>query len=332
MSRNNQLGISRRKFLAGSGALALAASIGRAKAQIVSRPFASSSPWNTLVPSGSIYGGPLAWPTATGFNYSVAWDSYSPGVYVENLSDPLCAVVYDGSWGYPPGTLNIHLPHGVTGAPGTDEELLVIGLDGNVYDFEGFSRTDDNNATASFLAWCAFTDSGFGTTSPFLGAGVNAIGANQLGGLINDRDQTRLASSLPFDHGISIALDGPLLAAGFNSPAIASDVTPGSVGIGVQEGQLLAIPPTTSIPALSFDGMPISALGAAVFTAMQKYGARVIDQAVGDSAISMQFNAWSAPPVIRMVQDIQVIMPLLESFSGGGGVRPPQMSLLGVGP
>lgn len=297
---------------------------------LTANPFSSASLWNTRIPAGSTYH-TLAWPTATGFNYSVAWDSFSPGVYFESLSDPLVAAVYSGSWGYPPGTLNIHIPAGVTGAPGTDAELLVVGLDNNVYDFEGFNRTNDNNATASFLAWNPITATGFGSYIPFLGAGVNAIGANQLGGLLNEYDQTQVAASQPITHAISIATDVPLTLPGFiQPPAIAGDGNSAS-GI-VTEGQKIGIPPSTPMPTLSFDGAPISPLGAAVFTAMQNYGVIIIDRAIGDSAVSMQFNAWDAPTVIRMVQDIQVIMPLLQSYTPGTVTRLPQMTLLGVGP
>lgn len=315
--------ISRRKFLAGSAALMLARAR-PALAQVPTRPFTSGSLWNTLVPTGSSYS-PLAWPTATGFNYSVAWDSFSPAVYAENLSDPLVAVVYSASWGYPAGTLNIHIPAGVTGAPGTDEELVVIGVDNQVYNFQGFVRTNDNNATADFLAWCDFTTgSGFGTASPFLGAGVMAIGGSELGGLLNNVDQTRVAASQPINHAIQLSVDVPLALPGFVPPAISGD---GSSGTGiVTEGQKIAIPASTSMPG------GLSTLGQAVFAAMKSYGVIIVDRAVGDSAVRAQANAWDAPTITALVPDMNVLVPLLESFSGGGGVRPPQMSLLGVGP
>ncbi len=270
------------------------------------RPFAASSPWNTLI--GTAIYTPLAWPAATGYNYSIAWDSYSPAVYEENTSDPLVAVAYDASWGYPAGTLNIHIPVGVTGAAGTDAELIVIGIDNNVYNFQGFDRTSNTTATASYLAWCNFTtSSGFGTYSPFLGAGVMAIGASELGGLLNDLDQTRVAASLPINHGIQLSVDVPLCLPGFIPPAIAGDGS-STTGI-VTEGQLIGIPPSTPMPG----GM--STLGQAVFTAMQTNGVYIVDRAIGDSAVRAQANAWNPTVITALVTDINLIIPLLQAVT-----------------
>src|SRR5262249_16357030 len=88
-------------------------------------PFASSSSWNTPVPSGAVYWD-VAWPATTGFNYSVSWDAYSPAVYVSSPSDPVVHVPIPNTWGYPAQTIQVHLVSGATGAPGADGEILII--------------------------------------------------------------------------------------------------------------------------------------------------------------------------------------------------------------
>src|SRR4051812_34050248 len=110
-------------------------------------PFSSSSSWNTLVPPNSSFT-KLNWPGSTGYNYSVAWDSYSPSVYVASPSDPVVQVSHPAGWGYPAGTVSIHMPAAANGAAGTDGELIVI--DGDVaYNFWQFNRTSSTTATAA---------------------------------------------------------------------------------------------------------------------------------------------------------------------------------------
>src|SRR3954470_13493504 len=113
-------------------------------------PFSASSSWNTLVPTDSSFT-KLNWPGSTGYNYSVAWSSYSPAVYVASASDPVVQVSHPAGWGYPAGTVSVHIPAGVTGASGNDGELIVI--DGDIaYNFWQFSRTGNNSATSSSFA------------------------------------------------------------------------------------------------------------------------------------------------------------------------------------
>src|SRR6185437_5679256 len=108
------------------------------------------------------------WPGSTGYNYSVAWDAYSPAVYVASASDPLVQVSVPGGWGYPAGTVGVHMPTSATGATGTDGELLVV--DGNnVYNFWQFNRTSATSGSASsYGSTNVTTGTGWGTKSPFL--------------------------------------------------------------------------------------------------------------------------------------------------------------------
>src|SRR5258705_12615271 len=88
-------------------------------------PFSPTSTWNTPIGTGASYT-TLNWPAPTGYNYNVAWSSYSPAVYTASASDPLVQVSYPAGWGYPGGTISVHMPAAANGAAGTDGEVLVI--------------------------------------------------------------------------------------------------------------------------------------------------------------------------------------------------------------
>ena len=223
-------------------------------------PFTASSPWNTAIPGGSSYTA-LNWPGSNGYNYTINWDTYSPAVYTASASDPLVQVSYPAGWGYPGGTISVHMPAAANGATGTDGELVVV--DGNIaYNFWQFSRTSATTATAQSMGESNIaTGTGFGTSSPFLSAGITAIGSNELGGLLTSADQTAGV----INHALQLVVDSALVQSGFTGSAIAGDG--GSSSGIVVEGELLGITPGTAMPA------GLSAIGQEVFTAMQKYGA-----------------------------------------------------------
>lgn len=269
-------------------------------------PFTASSSWNTQVSNDATFT-KLNWPTSTGYNYSVAWDSYSPSVYVASSSDPLVQVTYPPGWGYPGGTVSVHMPAAANGAAGTDGELIVI--DGDVaYNFWQFNRTSTTTASAaSFGAENIVTGDGWGSKSPFLSAGITAVGASQLGGLLV-KDETNDGS---IDHALQLVVDSKLVQSGAIGQAISSDGSSAS-GI-VKEGQLLAIPPGTPMPA------GLSKLGQEVFTALQKYGAYVVDVAGGTTNIRAQANAFDDATITALWHDMGNITPLLQGVSGGSG-------------
>ena len=269
-------------------------------------PFTSSSSWNTPVPTNSSFT-KLNWPASTGYNYSVAWDSYSPAVYVASASDPLVQVSYPPGWGYPGGTVSVHMPAAANGAAGTDGELIVID-NGVAYNFWQFKRTGTTSGTAaSFGAENVTTGDGWGSKSPFLSAGITAVGASQLGGLIV-KDETNDGS---IDHALQLVVDSKLVQSGFMGQAIAGDGSSAS-GI-VKEGQFLAISPNTPMPS------GLSALGQQVFKAMQKYGAYVVDVAGGVTNVRAQSNAFDASTITALWHDMGKITPLLQGVNPGSG-------------
>lgn len=266
-------------------------------------PFAANSPWNTPVPTNATYTS-LAWPKTTGYNYSVSWDSYAPGVYISSPSDPLVQVKIPDTWGYPAGNIAVHLKAGISGATGTDGEIVIV--DGTVaHNFWQFNRTGTNTATAAAYGKSdVLTGTGWGTTNPWRGAGIMAAACNELGGLIIQAETDKGEIM----HALHLICDGPLVKPGFTAPAIAGD-GPTANGI-VQEGQRLAIPKNVSIPSAV-----TNVLAQKVFRALQNYGCYVCDVAGGNSHFSAQANAYDDATITALWPQMQYIIPLLNRVS-----------------
>ncbi len=266
------------------------------------RPFAASSSWNTPVKSGATYS-KLGWPSSTGYNYGVNWDAYSPAVYFSKASDPLVQVAIPDNWGWPAGNIPVHLPAGVTGAAGTDGEILII--DGTtVHNFWQFNRTGLSSASAQAYGRAdVVKDSGWGSKSPFKSAGIVATGSSQLAGLLVQAE----SDAGEIEHALQMALDYAITKPGYTGEAISGD---GSNASGIaQEGQRLAIQPGTAMPS------GLSTLGQKVFRTLQKYGVFVIDVAGGCSVLRAQQNAYSSTTIDALWQDMQKLTPLLQAVN-----------------
>jgi len=204
------------------------------------------------------------------------------------------------------------MPAAANGAAGTDGELVVID-NGIAYNFWQFNRTSSTTATtSSYAAENVVTGDGWGSKSPFLAAGTTAVGSSLLGGLLVKAE----TDDGSIDHALQLVVDAKLVMSGFTGNAIAGD---GSSATGiVKEGQLLAIAPGTPMPA------GLSPLGQEVFTAMQKYGAYVVDVAGGVTNIRAQANAYDDATMTALWHDMGKITPLLQgvttpSSPGTGG-------------
>jgi len=265
-------------------------------------PFASTSLWNRPVPSNATYT-PLAWPATTGFNYSANWSQYSAPVYVSSPSDPLCTVTYGAGQGYSAGSVQLNIPSGATGAPGSDAEIVII--DGTtVWNFWVFSRTSDTAATANQQGHCdVITGTGFGNFSGGQGAGIMACGSSGLGGMLIQAE----TDAGPIMHALQLSPLNTLVKPGFVAPAIRGDGNTSS-GI-VQEGDLLAIPPSVAMPT------GLSTIGQQIFTALQTYGCYVVDVSGGDSTLRMQQNAYNQTVADNAWHDSNKIIPLLQQVS-----------------
>jgi hypothetical protein len=263
------------------------------------RPFAASSSWNALIPSNATYAS-LNWPAPTGYNYGVAWDSYSPAIFAGASVDPLVRVSVPASWGWPAQTVSVHLPAGATGANGTDGEILMI--EGTtVHNCWQFKRTSTTTAScAAYGRTDIVTGSGWGSKSPFLGAGIVATGSSQLAGLLVQAE----TDAGEIEHALQITLDFPLQKPGAVGEAIASD---GGSQTGIaQEGERLAIPTTTAMPS------GLSPLGQKVFRCMQRYGVYDIDVSGGTSNLRAQANAYSASVIVALQADVDKLIPKLQ--------------------
>jgi hypothetical protein len=145
------------------------------------RPFAASSPINTLLASGT----PLAtvpWDASNGSNYFAGvkffFDIPAPGA-------PICSFTPSAGWGWPSVTINRPMTSGLTGAnDGVDFEAISI-LGTHCLSLNSFTRTSDTTATCFVYAECdILNDSGFGDINTFIGAGVLGAGCSCLVGAL----------------------------------------------------------------------------------------------------------------------------------------------------
>jgi hypothetical protein len=261
------------------------------------RPFASTSSWNTPIAANAVYK-KVGWPSTARFG--VAWSSYSPAVHVALDSHPVVLIEHPAGWGYPGGILSIRMPDDADGAPGTDGELVVIDGD-TVHNFWQFRRRSPTEAKAqSYGATNIFAGSGWGRTSPFLGAGIVATGSSQLAGLLIQAETDRGEIS----HALQISIESSLAKPGHTGEAISGDgKNPNGL---VQEGQRLAIPVAAPMP------QGLSPLGQKVFRAYQRYGAFVIDVAGGVTNLRAQANAYDRATISALQQDVARMTPMLE--------------------
>jgi hypothetical protein len=277
-------------------------------------PFILESLWNTGIPiavtiSSTVYTTvtytPVSWPASTGSNYTLFWSANSPGVYISSPTDPVCATPIPATGGWSAQTINAHIPSGATGCSGTGEIIVVDGT--TVHNFGNFSRTNDNNATAStYGAEDVTLGDGFGTSSPFLTAGTNAIGSSELAGMIRkaETDQGRII------HALALRCDKATTTTGFVAPAISGN---GTAGSGLFKcGQRLAIPRDTVMP------VGLSAIGQLVFCALQIYGAFVTDTTTGTYGFLANPNDYDSGTITALTADMVIIIPLLQlvAFTG----------------
>jgi hypothetical protein len=261
------------------------------------RPFSPASSWNKPIPPSASYS-KVNWPATS--RYGVAWNSFSPAIYVSSPTDPIVSVAYPAAWGYRGGTVNVRMPASANGAHGTDGELLII-EGGVVHNFWQFKRLDATTAIAkSYAATEVASGSGWGRTSPFLGAGIVAAGSSQLAGLLIQAETDRGE----IDHALQLCIDMSFARPGPVGNAISSD---GRNPLGIaQLGERLAIPPDVPMPG------GLSPLGQKVFRAYQRYGAFVIDVAGGVTNLRAQANAYDASTIIALRADLSKITPMLQ--------------------
>jgi hypothetical protein len=266
-------------------------------------PFAKTSPWNTPLGRGASFDGR---PVVTVSN-STPWINraeYSVSVVRASATDPLVTV--DVASGNFPGPVTLRVPASAAPAAGADAHLVVISPDGTRA--SEFWLLDLAARTAGVYLPVDLQGSGVGL------GWVRATGVSLLGGLIRRDEMTNIP------HALALGLPYDLLGDGHVWPAI-SDDDGGAPGTA-PEGSLLAIPPGTPRPA------GLSPLGGAIFDALSRYGAYVVDQSGGGAAVLCAEPSADASRVNAALTDMRAVMPLLRRVTnnspatvGGPGER-----------
>lgn len=279
------------------------------------RPFAASSPINTPIPTNAILA-PMNWPAATGSNYYANVKFFFD---VPAASAPIVAVnsVAPG-WGNPAGIFNRKMTSGLTfTGSDTDNECVSI-IGNNCLSIWLFTRNTDTTGVCQAYADCdLILDSGFGPSSqPYgsIGSGVYATGQSCMAGALLKEEFT----AGEINHAIALCLLSSLNNGGntptWYPPAVGGD---GSSGNGLcNEGQILAIPKTTAMPA------GLSAFGPKIFRALQNYGAINCDNGgatqfyLGENYNNPGAATWTNPDVFTgatcLVTDANILFPLLQ--------------------
>jgi hypothetical protein len=266
-------------------------------------PFSSTSPWNTPLGSGATYD-TRAMVTLPATTPWINRGQYSVPVVRAAATDPL--VTINVKAGSHPGPVTLRIPADAAPAAGSDAHLVVISPDGTRSSEFWTLRLASNTAGAYLPA---------DLSGPGVGLGwVRATGVSLLGGLIRAGELTNIR------HALAISLPYTVLGPGHVWPAI-SDDDGGAPGF-TPEGSLLAIPAGTPRPA------GLSPMGGAIFDALSRYGAYVVDQSGAGAATLYAEPAADAAVVSAALPDMRSVLPLLRrvtnntpSTVGGPGTR-----------
>jgi hypothetical protein len=176
---------------------------------IQAKPFTSSSPWNTPVPSGarftytSEFSGDRGWVNSSQSSFPVYYGSWS---------DPLLTF-YTGK-----GTFTVHAPSSLKPAVGGDASVTVVDLTNRtVTDFWQVYRKSTTSFGASGGVRTSLDGTGWGSNG--VRAGVRSSGASGLGGLITG---TNLKWGR-IDHAVAIAASSGQLSKSYKFPATGTD-------------------------------------------------------------------------------------------------------------
>lgn len=269
------------------------------KQQVMLKPFAPTSPWNTPIPAGARFTRTSTFAGDSGFMTS---EKNSVPLYFASPSDPILTFTLAKSSGTK--VFQVRGPASLTPADDADLQVTIVDLGTNhVWDFMGVSRTGATTFNATAFGDGDLNGTGFGYFPAGGGArvraGVRASGASWLGGLVTGENLAQGA----IDHALSIAVGNDDLKAAFVPPAVEFDGNGASTYRGtLPMGTRLGIPPGTPRPA----GM--SPLGDMIFDALVTYGGFVIDRNTG-------FNLFADARTVP----VSVLIPVRRPQSSGPG-------------
>jgi hypothetical protein len=206
--------------------------------------------------------------------------------YFGSSTDPAVTVtvsVERGTFGHA-GTFVDHIPNGAAGVTNSDHNMEVIGTDGYNYSYYDMNINWTNHtATAAARYKVPNTATGMGTFGTKEYAGPRAAGNSVVGGILTQADVDAVKAGKEIPHAMVFLLNNQGFAPSYQWPAISVDGNGGQVG-PIKYGTLFGIDPSESPPAGS------SAIVAAVFRAVQKYGAYDMDRTGGFTWVSDQGN------------------------------------------
>jgi hypothetical protein len=304
------------------------------------------------VGSGVTSRSPYSWP----FSWDSIWNvpiastaEYEPvNIQSDGIFEDGASADYDSvKTSFPVVTLeNARLASGSTGAVSVygDPSMTAdgnwntcsafLGTDGqSVYQGQTTELTAGGNPSFGGVAdatWSPVNIKGTGTAGCHGGSGLSG-----LGGTLTQSDLTQ---SGPIAHVLKIALDGYLnyssANGGFRWPASNADTGFNQAGSAafyggsngeIQEGSLLALPP--SINVSSFSNPTVRKIAAA----LQDYGAYIVDDAGGGntpwSTFITNYNSSStlladasSSGLNALIQDLQVVANNTASTPGGGEI------------
>jgi hypothetical protein len=293
-------------------------------------PFSAVSPWNSPIGTAATYDAPDCDAAVQAENGDTTrpWihaEQYSYPVYWASVTDPLKTVYKGDSPGplFPSGTSQgrFRVPGGARPDSGTDHALVLIEPGGrfsdemwNAYntpffvDAGGFARHD--------------LVSGDGFT-PVSGLGPAAAHASYLGGLM----RTWELQAGAIQHALAMSLTPQRLSADEPlPPASAIDGDHSQYAGPVRMGQLIALPQDLDLDSLGLT----SAVGRAIATALQRYGAYVVNksEAPGLYAESgaayrvraaRDFDDSGVSDLMRIVGALRCVTDNSPDAWGGGG-------------
>lgn len=258
---------------AASALLAVAANPAAAS---TTRPFAATSPFNSLVKAA-----PQLDPNSTAMVARASRDgqvyanlyAYGIPVYSATTSTPRYSITcaMEGTWGHCPlSDRPMPIPTGAQPSTGTDGAMVVVEPDGSIGEYWQAARSG-SGWTASWGAVNATSGSGWG------GASTGA-GASRLGGVVR---VSEISAGL-IDHALVVQTD-TACAGVFRAPALKTDGDSARSDC-LPEGARLQLDPAIDVTRIA----GITPGEKAVARALQRYGAYVIDR--GGAPLSMSFE------------------------------------------